>query len=270
MDVKMMQDPKEEEVMNEMNVEIENLPQEGEQEIETNPKKKINVFQLVILILVVAACIGITIYLFPIVRRMNSDPEFQQEFIAKIRSYGVGGAVVILFGFILQTVLAVIPTAPFEMVAGMMYGTWGGALLSLLGCTLGALVVIIFVRIFGEKFVKKLINIEDKKKFKFVDDAKRTEVIIFSILFMPGIPKDFICFLVPFTKVKTYRFLIINIVARIPSTFISVYFGDSLLTGNFKTAVILFAVAAVISVLGIVFNKQIVSFINRKSEKEVN
>lgn len=243
---------------------------EQEVSVET-PKKRgtVKIWQIVLIALFAVICIGVTIYLYPYIKRMGSDDAYRQAFIDKIQSFGWAGIIVVIFCFVIQNVLAVIPAAPFEIIAGAMYGTWGGILVSLIGCTLGALVCILLVRLFGENFAKKFVNMEDKKKFKFVDDPGRTKVIMFSILFMPGIPKDFLCFLVPFTKVKTYQFLILNVIARAPSVFISTLFGESLLTGNLTLAIVLFAIAAVISILALVFNKKIVEFINKIAKKKI-
>lgn len=227
-----------------------------------NASKKKLIIQGLIMGIFIILCIIATIYLYPIIKRMNTDELFRDEFKNKIASFGFFGILLLLLCFIIQNVLAVIPTAPFEIIAGLLYGTFGGIAISLIGSTLGSLVVILLVHLFGENFVKYFANIEDKKKFKFVNDPKRTEVIMFSILFMPGIPKDFLSFFVPFTKVKTLNFLVINLIARTPSVIISALFGNSLVNGHLTLAIVLFAIAAVISILGIVFNKQIVNFIN--------
>lgn len=230
-------------------------------------KKKLIIQGIIILIFLIL-CIIATIYLYPIIKKMNTNEAFRNEFKEKISSFGIFGVLILLFCFILQNVLAIIPTSPFEIIAGLLYGTFGGICICLIGTTLGSLVVILLVHLFGENFVKYFTNIEDKKKFKFVDDPKRCEVIMFSILFMPGIPKDFLSFFVPFTKVKTIHFLIINLIARTPSVIISALFGNSLVNGNLTLAIILFIIALAISLLGLIFNKQIVSFINHFSKKE--
>ncbi|UKI49907.1 MAG: hypothetical protein L6U99_00060 [Clostridium sp.] len=77
---------------------------------------------------------------------------------------------------------------------------------------------------------------------------------MFSILFMPGIPKDFFkLFLYHLRRLKLLIFLVINLIARTPSVIISALFGNSLVNGHLTLAIVLFAVAAVISILGIVF-----------------
>lgn len=226
------------------------------------------IFQIVLIALFIVGCIIATIYLYPIITRINTDEVYKEEFIKTINGFGIWGILVVLACFILQNILAVIPTAPFELVAGMLYGTVGGLVVASIGSTLGALAVILLVKLFGENFAKAFVNMEDKKKFRFVDDPKRTSVIMFCILFMPGVPKDFLSFLVPFTKVKIRTFLIINIVARIPSVIITASLGNSLINGKVSVSLVLFILSIIIALLGIVFNKQIVNLINKFGKKK--
>ncbi len=232
---------------------------------ETVRKKKRIVFQSIIIGIVILLMIGITILAWPYVIKLK-NVTYREHFIAKMQKMGFGGAVILVLITAIQVIFAFIPGEPVELLAGVMYGPWFGLLICTIGVTIGSIAVYYLVKSLGRSFVDKMIDIDQyEKKWKFLGNAKRMEVLIFSITLIPGIPKDFIAFLVPFTRVKLRRFLVINAIARIPSILSSTYFGSSILRGHFKLALLIFGAQAVVAAIGIIFNKQIVERLERKS-----
>ena len=185
-----------------------------------------------------------------------------------LTKYGSWAWLILLFLMILQVVFAVLPNGPFEMIAGIMYGPFKGILIALAGATLGALIVILLVKAFGKGFAGLFVNLKDGQKYKLLNDEKRCLVVMFGLLIIPGIPKDFLAFLVPFTKIKTWKFLIINLIARTPVTIFSVLFGDSIRSGNYALSISLGIVALIIGLICIIFNKKIVSLFSSKIKEE--
>ena len=68
----------------------------------------------------------------------------------------------------------------------------------------------------------------------------------------------------PLTKVKLSRFMIVSSIARIPSILPSTIIGMSILEQNYVLAIVIFVVFLVIAIIGIIFNKHIYGFIERK------
>ena len=58
-------------------------------------------------------------------------------------------------------------------------------------------------------------------------------------------------------------FLLLSNIGRIPGILVSTYAADGLIDGRFAESAVLFAVAAVIAVLGIVFQKRIMKFLEK-------
>ena len=73
---------------------------------------------------------------------------------------------------------------------------------------------------------------------------------------IPGLPKDVFTYLVPLTDMRMRTFLLLSNVGRIPGIVVSTYAADGLADGRLMESAIIFAVAAVIAVLGIVFREQ--------------
>ena len=233
-----------------------------------NRRKIINIVSLSIFLI---GCVIATILLWPYLERLNSDQAYQQQFQELIDSWGIWGVLIIILAFMIQAILAILPSFVFEMIAGLMYGTWIGLLLCLIGSTLGSVLVIILVRVLGKDFANTFVDMSETHKYKildFINDEKRTELIMFSILLMPGMPKDFIAFIVPFTKVKTWKYVVINIIARIPSTIVTAMFGNAIKTGNSPIAIVLVVITVIVSLIFFIFNKQIVNLITKTKQEE--
>ena len=89
--------------------------------------KKVKSFKIAMTIVILAICLGLIIYLFPVIKNI-STPEGQQEFKSKITNSGIAGFF-ILFGLeIAQIFLAILPGEPLEILAGMCYGGFWGTI----------------------------------------------------------------------------------------------------------------------------------------------
>ncbi len=226
------------------------------------------ILQLIVILVLIAAAIYATIKLYPIYKRVQDDEAFRDQIVERIQGFG-GFAWAIIIGIqLIQTVLAVIPAGPVVIVTGMIYPPAIAVIISLVGQTLGAVLVIGLVKLFGNSFISLFIDPEQPKKFKLLEDGKRCGVLMFSYLLIPLLPKDPIAFIVPFTKVKVRYFLLINLVARTPMTIVSVVFGNSIISGNMIVAIIIACISGVLALICFIFNKKIVELIDRLTDKK--
>ena len=89
------------------------------------------------------------------------------------------------------------------------------------------------------------------EKLKFLQDDKKLKFVIFFLFFIPGTPKDMITYIVPFTKIGLKDFILLTLIARIPSVVSSTYAGEALMENDIVTLVIAYGVIAVMSLIGI-------------------
>lgn len=231
-------------------------------------KKRI-IITSIALVIFLSGMIFFIIKFWPyLVGLLKDDEEVRNELISILESNGKWAWLILILCLMLQVVFAIIPNGAFEMIAGLFYGPWLGSLISLVGSTLGCIVVILLVRAFGKGFASLFVNLEDSKKLAFLHDEKRCLILLFGFLIIPGLPKDFVIFLVPFTSIKIWKFVIVNLVARAPATIISAVLGNSLMTGNFNLGLILMGSFALIGILCLVFNKRIVGFFDKHNENK--
>ena len=105
-------------------------------------------------------------------------------------------------------------------------------------------------RLLGRKFTEIMLDKKDHKKLKFLNDEKNLEWIFAILYFIIGTPKDVITYFAGITKIKFGVFMVISTLCRIPSILTSAIAGQALGEENYILSVIIFAVSAVIAVLG--------------------
>ena len=174
----------------------------------------------------------------------------------------------------LQVIIAFIPGEPIEIVAGYVFGAWGGLILCLLGCALGSTLIILMVRKFGMKFVSLFIERNQVENLRFFKDPKKRDATLFLVFLTPGTPKDILTYLAGLTTVPLGKFLIITSIARIPSILSSTMGGNMLEKQEYKYAVIVFAVTLVLTLAATLIyrtyhNKQKRAEVGPESSKEV-
>ncbi len=180
--------------------------------------------------------------------KFASEPE---KFRSWLDSLGIWGRVVFVGIIILQVFIAFIPGEPFEIGAGYAFGPIEGTLLCLVGALIGSFIVFSFVRRFGVQAVEVFFSREKIESVKFLKDAKRRDLLIFIVFFIPGTPKDLLTYFAGLTGIKLSKFLLLSTIARLPSVITSAVGGDAIGVKNYVFAIIVFAVTAILSAVGI-------------------
>ena len=211
-------------------------------------RKKIKILKIILLILVACLLIGITIYLFPVMKDLTNT-EGQIAFKEKVESSGIWGLLT-LFGLqFAQIFLIILPGEPVEILAGMCYGTIGGAIFITVSACIITAFVFFLVRKLGRNFVyeffdsKKIEKIENSKIFK---NPKKIEWIMIILFLIPGTPKDLLVYIGGLLPLKPLRFILISTFARFPSVISSTIAGENLALGNWQMSLIVYAITFVI------------------------
>ena len=220
--------------------------------------KKMKVIRIIMSIIVLALCIGVIIYLIPVMKELSSV-EGQIAFKEKVNESGILG-LLILFGLqVAQIFLIIVPGEPIEILAGMCYGGIWGTIFIMISCAIIATVIFLLVRKYGKRFVYEFCNPKKVKKIensKIFQSPKKIELIMLILFLIPGTPKDLLTYIAGFLPIKATRFVIISTIARIPSIVSSTLAGASLAKGDWKTGIILYAIVIVIvAIIIFIINK---------------
>ena len=238
------------------------------EEMNESKKKKYKIIriiiQIILLILILTAVIYLTIKFYPIFIKINEDEVYRNEVVEKIRSYGIWSSMIIILAQVLQTILAFIPSGPIVMISGILFNPFIAVIVCVIGQTLGGICVYFLVKLLGYKFIALFINPDQIKNSRFLKNTTKCEVLMFGYLLIPALPKDLVAFVAPFTNIKVKNFILINLIARIPMTIVTVFMGNSLISGSYWIATILAITSFVLAILCFIFNKRIVVFLERK------
>lgn len=183
-----------------------------------------------------------------------SDPK---QFRYWVASNGVWGRIAFVGMMALQVVVAVIPGEPLEIGAGYAFGAWEGTALCILGAVIGSAVIFLLVRAFGVRMVQLFFPLEKINQLRFLKDARQRDLLVFTIFFIPGTPKDLLSYFIGLTEMSLPRWLAIVSVARIPSVITSTIGGDALGVQNYAFAIVVFALTLLISAMGLLIYRRI-------------
>ena len=210
--------------------------------------KKTKIFKCLLIIIVLALCIGLIVYLFPVIKNL-STPKGQMDFKKHVANLGALGYLA-LFGLqFAQIFLIILPGEPIEVLAGMCYGGIGGLIFITVSAFIITTIIFLAVRKFGRKFVYSFCNkeridkIENSKLFK---NPKKIEWIMLILFLIPGTPKDLLVYISGLLPLRPLRFILISTFARFPSVISSTFAGSNFVAGNWKFSLIIYAVTFVI------------------------
>jgi uncharacterized membrane protein YdjX (TVP38/TMEM64 family) len=206
--------------------------------------------------------IGISAILLPTILALK-EPENQLRFSEFVSELGVWGPLLLLIIQILQVFIAFIPGEPIEIIAGLMYGAWGGLVLCLAGILISTVTIYYTVRKIGRKKLSAIYKKEENLKYSFLFKAENVTYLVFVLFLIPGTPKDILTYLCPFTKIKPSHYFIISTFARIPSILSSTAVGDTLAEGSLWTSAIIFAATGALGLLGITAHRAFMKRHNR-------
>lgn len=227
------------------------------------PKQK-KIFGLVMVLVFVAFVALVAVFIGRPMLRFVEEPERFRQWVDE---RGIFGRIVFLGMLIFQVIFAIIPGEPLEIGAGYAFGFLEGTLLCMIGTTVGGFLVFLLVRRFGVRLVEVFFPIEKIRSLWFLRTAKRRNWITFIVFFIPGTPKDLLCYFVGLTDMSPTTWLLISSVARIPSIVTSTVGGDALGEADYLPAIIALSVTALLSIAGALSYQKIIKP-RRKAKKE--
>ena len=132
--------------------------------------------------------------------------------------------------FLILTILWVFPFlgfgSPIALIGGFVLGKWIGTIVVVLGLSIGAT----FLYIFGNYFLKELIEEKFLKKFQSLQiKFKKSEFLYLLIYrFCGGIPWQLSCILPTIFNVKVKNFFNATFIGIVPQIFLAVSIGSGL------------------------------------------
>ena len=175
----------------------------------------------------------------------------QDGFRDYIRSFGGFGPVVLLALQFLQVFVALIPGELLETAAGYAFGPLWGTVICYTGIALGSTLIFRLTRRYGVRLVEVFTSREKLNQLRFLNTAQKRNNLIFLLYFIPGTPKDLLTYFVALTDMPFGPFLILTMIARIPSMVSSTFGGHLLGQSRYHGAILLYGITGFVSLLGL-------------------
>ena len=182
------------------------------------------------------------------------EPELFQAWVDRS---GIWGRLMLVGMVYLQVIVALIPGEPLELAAGYAFGMVEGTLLSMAGIVLGSAVIFLLVQRFGSKLVEVFFSEKDLKRLSFLKNPKKTKVLAFILMMIPGTPKDMLSYFAGLTPLTLKEWLGIVVIARSPSLVTSTISGGAAGEQNYILAAASLAVTLMLSGIGVVYYRKI-------------
>ncbi|HEY6871827.1 MAG TPA: TVP38/TMEM64 family protein [Geobacteraceae bacterium] len=126
-------------------------------------------------------------------------------------------------------VVTVVPNAPLDIVAGVLFTPFWGTVYSLLGSVAGAVVCFLLARFLGRDALARLLH----RDITFADRFARRQmaVIVFLARFEPIFSFALVSYGAGLTKMSLMAFVLSTLLGITPGTILLNYYGKSLFTG---------------------------------------
>ncbi len=210
---------------------------------------KIILYVFFILLLAFVVIGGIRIF-----GKFGTDMEAWLEYL---RSFGIFSSFVLLSFQILQVFVAIIPGEVIEITAGLLLPPFFACIVVYLGVFLATSLIFFLMRKMGSKFSRIFVSEEKLRSLRFINSKEKLKKSAFLLFLIPGTPKDLLTYFFALTPFKFSDFAIITMIARFPSVISSVIGGRFVGEGEYVNAIIVFAVTALISLIGILIYDRI-------------
>jgi uncharacterized membrane protein YdjX (TVP38/TMEM64 family) len=204
-------------------------------------------YRYLILVVSILIILAICYFIGKPLLEFVSEPE---AFRVWVQSKGLLGILVFMILNILQVILAIIPGGPFEVGAGYAFGVIPGTILCDIAMSIGGVINFLLVRKFGMKFIELFTTREKIESVKFLKANKKSEMLLFLFFLLPGTPKDLMCYVVGLSNITLSKWVIINLVGRLPAILFSAMGGSALGKQKYEIFVIAIVVLLVLYLIG--------------------
>lgn len=181
-----------------------------------------------------------------------------------IRSYGSFSILIFILMQIIQVVVFFIPGEFMQVAGGYIFGTFLGGIISLMGITLGSIIVYLIANSYGKPYVKKILLNKKVKFFKKILKAGSKNNVVFIFYLIPGIPKDALAYICGVSSISISDFIIYSTLGRIPGILISSYFGHKLYARDGSSLIIIGLTMIILSLIGIYKGNTIIKALIKK------
>lgn len=185
---------------------------------------------------------------------------------ALVASFGPCGPLVFIGLQTLQVLFAPIPGELTGFIGGYLFGSGLGFSYSTIGLTGGSLLAFLIARRLGLPFVRRFVGEELMRKFDYLMEHQGA---FFSFIFflIPGLPKDYFCYLLGLSPMHVFTFFIISTIGRIPGTLLLSWQGQAVRSEDYRAFFVIIGMVLFFIVLTIIYRDRIEDWLKHKKRE---
>ena len=215
--------------------------------------------------------IGLMFFLFSgdnfnVIKEIFREGVTKEEARESLASLGWKGYFTVGILSMFQVVLTFLPAEPVQVMAGISFGIFNGALICLAGVFVGNTIIYIAYKIYGQRLTEYF-EYNTEFDFEYARRSKKIALIILILYFLPAIPYGLICFFAASLNLKYPKYILLTTLGAIPSIFIGVGLGHMAMTSSWITSLIVFAILIVLIVILIKNKSKVFKAVNNFLKK---
>jgi uncharacterized membrane protein YdjX (TVP38/TMEM64 family) len=186
-------------------------------------------------------------YLWPLLKPYYAIISDKEELRGLIRAAGNWAPIIYILLEAAQ-VLTMFWPVPLELAGGFLFGLPLGIVYSMIGLTAGSVAAFLLGRWLGRTYLSRMLDPKKVQGFRKLMKREGT-LAAFIIFLVPGVPKDFVSYVLGFTKLSLKFFVVAAAIFRLPSTFFLTLQGAQVAEGNYWLSVGLIGFNYVLAIL---------------------
>jgi uncharacterized membrane protein YdjX (TVP38/TMEM64 family) len=175
------------------------------------------------------------IYLWPLLKPYYAIISDKEKLSGILKAAGNWAPVVYILIEVAQ-VLTMFWPVPWEIAGGYLFGLPWGMFYSMVGLTTGAVLAFLLGRWLEKTYLRRFIDPQDLRRFRKLM-RREGALTAFIIFLVPGVPKDFVSYVLGFTTLSLKFFVVAAALFRLPSTFLLSLEGAEAAKGNYWLSV---------------------------------
>jgi len=184
---------------------------------------------------------------------------------AFVSSFGPFAPLVFMGIQFLQVLFAPIPGELTGFIGGFLFGTGAGFIYSTIGLTLGSWVAFLIARRLGFSFVRRFVAKEIMDKFDYLMEHQGA-FFTFIFFIIPGLPKDYFCYLLGLSPMHVLTFLMVSTIGRIPGTLLLCMQGEAVRSEDYRAFFVVLGLGLLALVLTLIYRDRIEYWLRREKK----
>jgi len=144
-----------------------------------------------------------------------------------------------------------LPCGFTSALGGLLFGTIKGSLITLIGYTLGSVILFYLSRILGKDWVRKFLKNKASLLEKVVTQNSFLSILILRVV--PILPFDAVSCIGGVSDVKTTDYVMATFIGSLPGVFLYVYFGETLKSFSFRQIIVPLCIIILLSMVSVIY-----------------